>query len=148
MFADQALASLRIETVLTPTLQLAISIRLSRACGLKQVNLWYYVVAFGSGSREPADWNKCMISDTFNGRTDQALASLRIETIAAGKEREHQKRSGSREPADWNMYFIKDPVNAIRSGSREPADWNIIGALAAMVLSLIRLSRACGLKHQ
>ena len=77
MFADQALASLRIETIrycstMFPKLDQALAslrietpkgkdwndfivIRLSRACGLKLIAIVLVLCGRGSGSREPAD---------------------------------------------------------------------------------------------
>ena len=78
MFADQALASLRIETSNRFVLSLYSLIRLSRACGLKQDHIYYY----------------------DESGVDQALASLRIETVHSLYCPCPGNRSGSREPAD------------------------------------------------
>ena len=77
MFADQALASLRIETLPLLPIHPCIAIRLSRACGLK---------------------HELFLNDEPCGY-DQALASLRIETNLKF-DGNFIVGSGSREPAD------------------------------------------------
>ena len=52
---DQALASLRIETMASTRFRPSVTIRLSRACGLKQLYGTVISYIIGSGSREPAD---------------------------------------------------------------------------------------------
>ena len=78
MFADQALASLRIETSIEPYMdrinadQALASLRIETAL---QILLSYQ-------------------------NQDQALASLRIETLVVRQRTQRRYRSGSREPAD------------------------------------------------
>ena len=74
---DQALASLRIETMASTRFRPSVTIRLSRACGLKLFKSYIRIIR----------------------GNDQALASLRIETVINICQTGECIRSGSREPA-------------------------------------------------
>ena len=99
---DQALASLRIETIIRYCHKLYYWIRLSRACGLKLFKSYIRIIR----------------------GNDQALASLRIETVINICQTGECIRSGSREPADWNGEERPYVRAETRSGSREPAVWS------------------------
>ena len=146
MFDDQALASLRIETSTIPRYGRKPSIRLSRACGLKQMYRLFWFLRRTIRLSRACGLKRCQTSQICElcqirlsracglkhnmyhpfpfVSTDQALASLRIETFMASQAPDQSPIRLSR-ACGLKLLIV------CHNRSRQP----------------IRLSRACGLKQ-
>ena len=124
MFDDQALASLRIETSTIPRYGRKPSIRLSRACGLKRCQTSQICELCQIRLSRACGLKHNMYPPFPFVSTDQALASLRIETFMASQAPDQSPIRLSR-ACGLKLLIV------CHNRSRQP----------------IRLSRACGLKQ-